>query len=54
MIVRISAAYQVGWRSKVSNKAGENSRVVCGVFWGLNIAIELEKNKKQDINAADD
>jgi len=30
--VRISAAFQVACRSKVSNKAGENGSVVCGVF----------------------
>jgi len=33
--VRISAAYQVGLRSKVSNEAGENIRVLCGVFEGF-------------------
>jgi len=32
IFVWISAAYQVGWRSKVLNKAGENGRVLCGVF----------------------
>jgi len=34
-IIRISAAYQVGLRSKVSNEAGKNVRVLCGVFEGL-------------------
>jgi len=53
-IVRISAAYQVGLRSKVSNEAGENVKVLCGVFWGLSVAIRLEENKKRDIDAADD
>jgi len=30
--VRISAAFQVSWRSKVSNKAGENGSVVDAAF----------------------
>jgi len=35
ILLRISAAYQVDLRSKVSNEAGENVRVLCGVFEGL-------------------
>jgi len=49
--VWISAAYQVGWRSRVSDRAGEGGGVVCGVFWWLSVAIRLEENKERDIDA---
>jgi len=33
--VRISAAFQVGLRSKVSNETGESVKGLCDVFEGL-------------------
>jgi len=51
---RISAAYRAVLRSKVSSEAGESVDVLCGVFWGLSVAIRLEKYKERDIDAADD